>query len=96
MQEILEIFFLEVIFEVFLLFGSYRFLISEDCLKNLKKIQNLIFSLFFIFTYDRKPDFLIFLPYHIMRGFSEKILSFDFKAENLILEAEDFIRENTL
>lgn len=30
MQEILKIFFDKVIFDIFLLFGSFRFLISED------------------------------------------------------------------
>ncbi|PZM87531.1 MAG: hypothetical protein DLD55_00735 [candidate division SR1 bacterium] len=59
MQEILEIFFLEVIFGVFLLFGSYRFLISQHCLENFGKNQKADFSLVFHFYLRYKARFLI-------------------------------------
>lgn len=49
MQEILEFFFRKVICEVFLLFGSFRFFISEDGFKNLTKNSKIWFFFSFLF-----------------------------------------------
>lgn len=47
MQEILKIFFNKVMFGIFLLFGSFRFLISEDWLKKSTKNSKIWFCLLF-------------------------------------------------